>query len=427
MRKLIVAFFALALVVAFSAPLYAATVDFTGHYRWQGKWQYNTDVANPESANQAWMDQRLRVDWTINVAEGLAVKGRFHAMDRIWNGNSTSAFGANQAENIYFRRVFMSAKTEYGLFEIGYRSAGTWGTVFADTEADGRPRVFWMAPFGDLTVLALYEKLAETDRNDITRSDQDFDAVAVAGIYKFQYGQAGLLYYYIRDNRETALNPLGLIDVPGYDHRQHILSPYFKATFGDLYLEGQYYWKGGGFSFDNPAIQDIDYKGHSWYLYAKFAIDQWYVGGQYAFVAGDEDGIADNKDKRGQTGSDYNPTLLLWNDNLLGLGSYGNVTGASMQNAWLVQGFVGGKPMPKLSVQAALTYAKAHKTPVGSPLMEKEIGTELDLEATYQIMNNLSWWFGFGYLWAGDWYKGANPANQIDNTWMVMHKLQLNF
>lgn len=423
MRKLIVALFALALVAAFTAPAYAATVDFTGHYRWQGKWQYNTDVAQPESANQAWMDQRLRVDFTINVAEGLAVKGRFHAMDRIWNGNATSAFGINQAENFYFRRTYLSAKTEYGLFEIGYRSAGTWGTVFGDTEADGRPRVFWMAPFGDLTILAGYEKLAENDRISSLVSDEDMDGYFAAGIYKFQYGQAGLLGYYIRDNRELAL---GFIP-GGYDHTMIILSPYFKATFGDLYLEGQYYWKGGGFDFVNPLIADVDYKGHSWYLYAKFAIDQWYVGGQYAFVQGD-DGSDPTKNKNGQTGSDYNPTLLLWNDNMgFGLGSYGNATGASMANAWLIQGFVGGKPMPKLSVQAALTYAKAHKTPITAPLMEKDIGTELDLEATYQIYDNLSWWFGFGYLWAGDWYKGNNPANQIDNTWMVMHKLQLNF
>ncbi|MCK9230799.1 MAG: hypothetical protein M0Q23_08735 [Syntrophales bacterium] len=422
MRKLLVALFALGLVVAFTAPVYAATVDFTGHYRWQGKWQYNDEVRSPNSTNQAWMDQRLQVDFTINVAEGLAVKGRFNAMDRVWNGNTTGAFGADQAENIYFRRTYLSARTEYGLFEVGYRSAGTWGTVFADTEADGRPRVFWTAPFGNLTMLALYEKLAENDVG-IQSSEEDMDAVAVAGIYKLPYGQAGLLYYYIRDMRETAVG-----FVPGgYDHITQLLSPYFKLTFGDLYLEGQYYYKFGGFDFADAAIQDVDYRGHSWYLYAKYAINQWYVGGQYAFVAGN-DGSDPGKNKAGQTGSDYNPTLLLWNDDMgFNLGSYGNTTTDAMANAWLIQGFVGGNPMPKLHVKAALTYAKAHKTPVAATLMDKEIGTELDLEASYQIFDNLSWWIGFGYLWTGDWYKANNPANQIDDTWMVMHRLQLDF
>lgn len=427
MRKLLVALFALGLVVAFSAPLYAATVDFTGHYRWQGKWQYNTDVTKPESTNQAWMDQRLRIDWRINVAEGLSIGGRLHAMDRIWGLNLGGAsspadsFLWGDDANLRMRRTFATIMTEYGRFQIGYQAAGTWGTAFADAETN-RNRIHWMAPFGDLTVVALYEKRLEQDAFAANFTDQDMDSVAFAGIYRLPFGQVGLLYQHIRDNTEL-LMPGG---DPG-DHRAHVISPYFKLTFGDLYLEGQYYWKGGGFDFDDPTIPDIDYKGHSWYLYAKYAIDQWYVGGQYAFVQGD-DGSDPTKNKAGQTGSDYNPTLLLWNDNLFGLGSQaGYTTGAAMANAWLIQGFVGGSPMPNLDVKAALTYARAHKTDVLDLFASKKIGTEFDIEATWKIFDNLSWWFGFGYLWTGDFYKGNDPTFQIDDTWMVMHKLQLNF
>jgi hypothetical protein len=34
---------------------------------------------------------------------------------------------------------------------------------------------------------------------------------------------------------------------------------------------------------------------------------------------------------------------------------------------------------------------------------------------------------GFGYLWAGDWFKGTNSGAAIDNDYLVTHKLTLTF
>jgi hypothetical protein len=34
---------------------------------------------------------------------------------------------------------------------------------------------------------------------------------------------------------------------------------------------------------------------------------------------------------------------------------------------------------------------------------------------------------GFGYLWAGDAFKGTSDANPVDNTYLIMHKLTLTF
>ena len=34
---------------------------------------------------------------------------------------------------------------------------------------------------------------------------------------------------------------------------------------------------------------------------------------------------------------------------------------------------------------------------------------------------------GFAYLWAGDYWKGTNSANMIDNDYLVTHKLTLTF
>jgi hypothetical protein len=51
----------------------------------------------------------------------------------------------------------------------------------------------------------------------------------------------------------------------------------------------------------------------------------------------------------------------------------------------------------------------------------------VDLTATYKITNNLSYMLGGGYLFTGDYYKGLNDANQIDDDFLVINKLTLTF
>jgi hypothetical protein len=34
---------------------------------------------------------------------------------------------------------------------------------------------------------------------------------------------------------------------------------------------------------------------------------------------------------------------------------------------------------------------------------------------------------GFGYLWAGNWFKGTNAAAGVDNDYLLTHKMTLNF
>ncbi len=35
---------------------------------------------------------------------------------------------------------------------------------------------------------------------------------------------------------------------------------------------------------------------------------------------------------------------------------------------------------------------------------------------------------GFGYLWAGDYFKGVTPsANLVDDNYLLMHQLTLTF
>jgi hypothetical protein len=59
--------------------------------------------------------------------------------------------------------------------------------------------------------------------------------------------------------------------------------------------------------------------------------------------------------------------------------------------------------------------------------ISKNIGNEFDISATYKIYDNLSYMIGFAYLWAGDAFKGSNASAQIDNDYLLTHKLTLTF
>jgi len=444
MRKLLIALFALGLIFAFTAPAFATDASFSGYYRLRGFWFNNqavTDENQPNSSNKAWYDNRLRVQMTLNVAEGLSVTGRFHAMDRVWGQYETINVGktnaiVDQGNNIYWHRAYMTFKTAIGKFDAGYQSGATWGTVYGDGEADGRARIKYTGVFGPMIILALTEKFKEEDGIDTTTNneDSDWDAYALAGIYKWDGGNAGLLLYYLKDKSDTAPTAFGAAGAGNAGTSTHLIPiPYFKATFGPLYLEGEFIYFYGETDYDSAAQEDVDWKGTGGYLYAKFNMGPAYVGAQYAFRDGDDPTTRDYE--AGYPGSDYNPCVLLWNDNTSGLGSYNNTaaswtadgysqTGTGIANGSLLQVFAGFSPMENLNLKASLTYALADQT---APGQDDEIGTEFDVEATYKIFDNLEYWIGFGYLVAGDYFKADDATNKIDDAWLIMHKLQMNF
>ena len=125
--------------------------------------------------------------------------------------------------------------------------------------------------------------------------------------------------------------------------------------------------------------------------------------------------------------------MILWNYDLGrwngALGGQNGVTTAGAYNsdnvlAWQI--FAGIKPVPKLDVKASFTNASMEQNVVNNQL-SKSIGNELDLSATYKIYDNLTYMVGFGYLWAGDAFKGSNAGATIDNDYLVTHKLTLSF
>jgi hypothetical protein len=448
MRKFWIVLLALGLVAGFAMSASAADVKFSGSYYVYGIYVDNPAMVKDGKVPQAYYHQRLRVQTEFKVAEGLALVTRFDALEKPWgygqvgtadawrvsnsydvtNRASTGATGARTQENIEFERAYIDFTTKIGRFNVGYQNFIAWGTMFLDTHVT-IPGIKYFVPVGPVTVVAAIEKRVEQSLGAGYRSDGDNNVYDLGAIYKFGAGEAGILWQY-GDNRNVSVAKTQL----------HFINPYFKAKFGPVYIEGEgIYGFGDVLKYDAvPAgAVDITGQGYGLYLHGKADLGPAYVGGIFAYMSGDDPTTADKREGTFAAmlvaGQAWDPCLILWNDGLYG-GSHrrlDNGLSVFFDNAWLFQVYGGFKPVKTLDIMASFTWAKADKKPYATgtttQYISDEYGYEIDLIAKYKIFDNLEYMAGLGYHVVGDYFKGANSARTLDNNYMLIHKLTLNF
>jgi len=422
MKKLLVILFALGLVFAFTAPVMATDASFTGEYRIRGWYDSNSPLLKDDTTSSAFYDQRFRLQGVFQVAEGLSVTVRGDVLDGTWG--TAAMRGATVAENtnnVQFDYAYATFMTALGQVKAGYMADGAWGTTFGDSWAT-RGTIQFQTKLGeDIAFLLKTTKDVEGDK-EFTNSDLDDDGYVAALVYLGEGINGGLLYKYYKYSNYAA-------DLNYNSVTAHALIPYVKATFGDLYVEAEATWASGE-AKDSPSKLlgqlDTDLEGLSYYMMAKYNLGSAYVGGLFAFVQGDDPTTPwTNENVRGKinSGNDWDPMLILFQDNYpLSVGTDAT-TDSNMDNGTIYQVFA-GMDIDKLSLKAALAYAKADEKPTG--FADDDYGTEFDVEAAYKIYDNLTYTVGFGYLWAGDYYK-ADTTNEVGDTYLLMNKMVVNF
>jgi len=431
MKRFWVALLAVAMVAGFALSASAADVKFSGTYYVRGLHADNWGLSNDE-ASRSLYGQRLRLSTEFKIAEGLTLNTRFDALERRWGTSKeliTNYGYGNDDENISFDRVLLSFAVPFGRFDVGRSMTNTsWGTIFGDNDTD-TDMIRYVGNFGPWEVAAFTEKVkdgsyvaAGTGTAWIGapgETDGDSDNYGVYGKYKWNGGVAGLQVMYSND-----------ASLAGAKDRYYTVSPYVQTTIGPVFVEAEVNYQYGEREDDGNGLGDVDIKGWSAYVHGKGNIGPAYVGAFYAYVSGDDPNDTDLEAYRPDGGGTFDPALILWgekNNKWLGnLGdAYNSSTDGYMKNAHLFQVYAGYKPMPKLDVKAAVSYAMCDEEQFAG--QDDEIGIEADLTAAYKIYDNLTYTVGFGYLWAGDFYKGSNSANQIDDTYLLMHRLDLSF
>jgi len=434
--------------------------------------------------------QRLRVGTVFQVAEGLSLTTRFDAMEKVWgaargisvptvtsssvaiaDSNGIQQTGSTEAENLKFQHVYVTFNTGIGRFLVGYQAQTAWGTSFGDSSdyAYG-PRVRWDMTVGPSFFGLIWDKYEGQDSSYASyitgnnpQTDASKDKYSVFYVYNWAKGSAGLLGQFAIETRGSGASVIPPDN--GFKKNVYLLDPYFKGQFGPVYVEAEFIWVGGKLRIweSTSSMTDITYNGYSAYALAKVDLKPAYVGAAFVYISGDDQGTTDKVEAGIPGGADFNPCLILGNYDLArwsgGIGNaataafintantYANanasagigVNGVGLENVWAYQVFAGVVPVPKLDIKASLTYAYFDRTPGTNTLtvaanngtdgawVSKSIGWEADVTATYKIYDNLSWMVGFGYLFAGDAFKGTNPAANVNNDYLLTHKLTLTF
>jgi hypothetical protein len=461
MKKFLVVLLSLGLIVAFGATASAADIKMGGGYYLVGVYENNPNVLPGDSANShAYFYTRTRLQPVFAIAEGLTFTARMDALEKQWGQTNwkggtddltatrklTAAGPADPPrgiqESLEFERAYVTFMTGIGMFQVGYQNVDDWGTDFGDY-SNTRPRIAYATKFGPMTLNLTYEKVYESDTAGAapyaTFTDADKDTYAISGIYNGKGIEAGLLYkWYVYNNARPSGVRTDITQV----------SPYVKATFGPVYLEGEAtYWFGKSAKYEAPApttAQDVKLQAYSAYLKGKVNFGPAYAGAAFSYASGN-----DLSDDTKQTtaplgaGKNWSPALILMND------SFPNWTTGSKAgspalsttnpvtsykyNTIIYNAFAGFNPTPKWNVEAALTYATVDKKALSkaggivTEAVSDKLGTEFDVKATYKIYDNLSYMVGAGYLWIGDYFKGASATKEIGNDYILMNQLSVSF
>jgi hypothetical protein len=458
MRKFWLVLLTMGLIVAFAMPAAALDVKFGGSYYVQGIYDHNrTLTGGPGDGSTAFVAQRLRMQTEFKIAEGLSLVTRFDALEKKWGDNTwgshpnydtvnRSSSGnslSREQESIEFERAYVDFNTAIGKFMVGYQNFIAFGTSFLDTHV-ARPGIKYILPIGDTTIVLAMEQAKEGTSNVTVGggsaqgyvSDGDKTAYDFAVIQKFKGGDAGVLvqYLYGKDYSNTAGRSWQGTPPAGTPSNvrtmAYLIDPYVKATFGPVFVEAEAYYGGGYLYEQQGAGTDVKIQTMGAYLHVMGNFAPAYAGFKFMYMQGDDPKSAGEKEgglaaglSMGQIAS---PCLILYNDETsTWMGALPGGVNNFPDNIWLYGVYVGVKPIPKLDVQVGVYYAYADEKPAG--YSDRVYGTEVDVIAKYKIYDNLEYMLGFGYLFAGDYFKLNTPTRNVNDDYMITHKLTLSF
>lgn len=410
MKKILTIAMVLTLVAAFAVPAMAETkFDFKGAYRVRGfylsnpalqadqEWKkatgkmgstnYTAEINSSttgdqlgygETASQAYMDMRFRMESTFTVSDALQVVTRFDALDnKKWGDADTdwSATGAcmDSNNNIDFDRAYMVITNEnIGKFSIGRQAGGVYGNVFLDSVGE-RDRLRYDTKVGDLAITAIFEKQAENDSDscdatvvslpggasktvygsDYTDSDTDFYYLALTYLTEDLTG--GLLTGFGVDKANSDDIFTGVIPnvIPEYDRTTWLFDPFINATFGDFTVLAEAQIRFGKYAeYDRDVYganlkswnalrnaakigdqEDIDWDAYAWNLEGQWNSGPFGAELGYAWVKGEDNLYDDKFETIGGVGDDWAKAWILTSTDSGFESTLGGHTGAAAAGA----------------------------------------------------------------------------------------------
>jgi len=223
------------------------------------------------------------------------------------------------------------------------------------------------------------------------------------------------------------------------------LSIYWLGANADFTLGPASIWATGifqGGSIDNddiaqPGGQDVDVSAYLFAFGASMPLGPVGLHGQFFWASGDDEADDDFEAFFGMGGGGVG-WAYYWSE-IMGLGIFDHTTppgtpGGDVSNIWAVNIGATLKPIEKLSITGDIWYAQLVEDVVGATTDpatgklsggESDLGTEIDLVATYQLIEGMNLDIVGAYLFAGD--AISTSGSNDDDPYEVGMRLSLSF
>jgi hypothetical protein len=437
MKKLLVLSLAVVMVVAFTLPASAFESVFGGYWRTRAVTQQNfagdKDLSRADgNDDRSQVDTRTRLYYTAVLNDNLKFVNQFE-FDAVW-GTGGAQYGdiggdgiAVEVRHSYIDATMGAIRMTLGAqpIELGR------GQIISDT-ASG---VVLSTKLGDHLIPFTWFKVNE---GGVATNSEDSDVFALYPVFNFGDNfslNPFLAYGYSRDGDRGAANAFSTYGAnantdPDFAVDDGIgvywIGANMDATFGSLNLWATAIYVGG--ELESQDARDVDVKAYTAMVGANMPLGPASLRGQFVFASGDDD--EDDSDYEAYFGVDGAGAgwSYYWSE-IMGNGRFDQQASAgspnsSVSNLWFANIGATIKPMEKLSLAGDVYYAAHVEDDFVTD--EKNLGLEVDLVATYQLIEGLSIDLVGAYLFADDATALDDGGNE-DDPWEVGTRLQISF
>lgn len=409
MKKLSILALAVVLVAMFTLPAAALENEFGGYWRTRfftkQSFDGDDDDANGDSLDQSRVDTRTRLYYTAKINDNLKFVNKFE-FDATWGeledeDEGDSFYGDVDADGVAIEIKNSYADWMMGALNVrmGVQAYNISRGLVTDADLSG---VIGLWKVNDMFTLGLAWARAFEDGAD---TSENFDLYQVQGTFDLNEDLriAPYVAWYYSNNLDIEFFDADLADIADAGETSiYILGVDFDATFGAFSLFATAAYEGG--SIDDITItgiageDDVDVSAYLFDVGGAFNFGQGDIHGEFIYASGqDEDEEDDLEAFLPAFGQSY-----YWAE-IMGEGIFDGTDPAGApgdQVSNLIAANIGAtvKPMDKLSVTLDVWYAMLAEEVDD----EDELGTEVDLKITYQLVEGLNLDLVGAYLFAGD-------------------------
>ena len=411
MRKLLLALFALALVVAFTAPSHAADFKMTGLYQVRG----TTNNANADGDDDA--------DDKDNYLEAL-IRPRFTvksgAVTAIWEPEFASAhagFSNAGRQAVGVNRWVIDFAIPGSALRMGWGRQDRYSPDKEIYDSGGRTREPGVSIYGKLSKnmsLSMFYTKAEEDKEAANNDDEDY------------YASVSIKVSPTLTLSPWAANSRGIHNKNMQDYNYSFLGLHAKSKMGILSINATVVGQEG------EVDTGVDLSAWAVLVRTSASFGKLKLSGNLTLLSGDDGSNA------GETGKFHFPQLggsgWLHGSHIMSSRRWDSITNdlkdvtlSKLNGATVLEGLAEYKVSKTFSLGGGVSlYNSAESAPGANMSTSKEFGTELNAGFKWVIHPRLELRAVGAVILRGDYGRAAN-ATEPDDGWVVSWRLRHSF